>query len=203
MRRSCRDRARRGRRLAKTDAVDAVASARALLAEPTLGPVQALEAYDPAVAASAVSNAASTSCSTPTAPPRETNQASAPSQQPPCCARLATRTGSAANPEFARWCGTGAVALSSGDRSGDPIKHRLDSTGNRRVNSVLHIASAAQARQQPDADAYPARKATQGKTPREARRARKRRLANRVIRRMRRDENTRTPALPAAHRRNT
>ena len=41
---------RRSRQLDKTDAVDAVASARALLAEPTLGPVQALEAYDPLVA---------------------------------------------------------------------------------------------------------------------------------------------------------
>jgi 2,4-dienoyl-CoA reductase-like NADH-dependent reductase (Old Yellow Enzyme family) len=34
---------RRARRLAKTDTVDAVATARALLAEPSLGPVQALE----------------------------------------------------------------------------------------------------------------------------------------------------------------
>ena len=42
--------ARRKRRLAKTDAIDAVAIARALLAEPTLGPVQALEIYDPQVA---------------------------------------------------------------------------------------------------------------------------------------------------------
>ena len=41
---------RRARRPGKTDAVDAVASARALLAEPTLGPVQALDAYDPLVA---------------------------------------------------------------------------------------------------------------------------------------------------------
>ncbi len=41
---------RRARRLAKTDAVDAVATARALLAEPSLGPVQALEAYDALVA---------------------------------------------------------------------------------------------------------------------------------------------------------
>ena len=41
---------RRSRRLEKTDAVDAVASARALLAEPSLGPVQALEVYDPLVA---------------------------------------------------------------------------------------------------------------------------------------------------------
>ncbi len=39
---------RRSRRLDKTDAVDAVASARALLAEPTLGPVQALEGLRPA-----------------------------------------------------------------------------------------------------------------------------------------------------------
>jgi len=37
---------RRARRLAKTDSVDATATARALLAEPSLGPVQALEVYD-------------------------------------------------------------------------------------------------------------------------------------------------------------
>ena len=41
---------RRSRRLDKTDVVDAVAAARALLAEPTLGPVQTLEVYDPLVA---------------------------------------------------------------------------------------------------------------------------------------------------------
>ena len=41
---------RRSRRLDKTDAVDAVAAARALLAEPSLGPVQTLEVYDPLVA---------------------------------------------------------------------------------------------------------------------------------------------------------
>lgn len=37
---------RRARRLERTDAVDAVAVARAVLAEPTLGPVQTLEVYD-------------------------------------------------------------------------------------------------------------------------------------------------------------
>jgi hypothetical protein len=41
---------RRARRLDKTDAVDAVAAARALLAEPTLGPVQTLEVFDPLIA---------------------------------------------------------------------------------------------------------------------------------------------------------
>jgi hypothetical protein len=35
---------------AKTDAIDAVAAARVLLAEPTLGPVQTLEIYGPLVA---------------------------------------------------------------------------------------------------------------------------------------------------------
>jgi len=38
--------------------------------------------------------------------------------------------------KFARWCGTGAVALSSGEGAGSPVKHRLDFSGNRRINSV-------------------------------------------------------------------
>ncbi len=100
--------------------------------------------------------------------------------------------------KFARWCGTGAVALSSGEGTGTPVKHRLDFRGNRRINSVLHIASVTQQRSQPDAAAYPARKTTEGKTRREARRAHKRQLANRVIRRMWRDENTRQQPLALA-----
>ena len=109
---------RRSRRLEKTDAVDAVASARALLAEPELGPAQALEAYD--------------------------------------------------------------------------------FKGNRRINSVLHIASVTQQRSQPEAIAYLARKTGEGRTRRESRRAHKRHLANRVIRRMWRDEQTRKQPLALA-----
>ncbi|WP_419839830.1 transposase [Candidatus Poriferisodalis sp.] len=93
--------------------------------------------------------------------------------------------------KFARWCGTGVVALSSGKGAGDPVKHRLDFTGNRHINSVLHIASVTQQRTQPEAVAYLARKAGEGKTRREARRAHKRQLANRVIRRTWRDETAR------------
>ncbi len=104
-------------------------------------------------ARSAVSNGASTSCSTATAPPGATSPASAPSPLRCCCARSATLPGSTARPEFARWCGTGAVALSSGDRNDRPVKHRLDIGGNRRINSVLHIASVTRARPQPDAAA--------------------------------------------------
>jgi transposase len=90
---------------------------------------------------------------------------------------------------FARWCGTAAVAVSSGEGQGIPTRHRLDLGGNRRVNSVLHIASVVQARVHPDARTFLTRKRTQGKTTKEARRAHKRHLANRVIRRMWHDAN--------------
>jgi transposase len=101
--------------------------------------------------------------------------------------------------KFARWSGTGAVAVSSGEGNNAPVRHRLDTGGNRRVNSVLYIMSVTQQRDHPDARRYLARKTAEGKTRREARRAHKRQLANRVIRRMWRDEHTRhTPLASAA-----
>ncbi|MCP3938888.1 MAG: IS110 family transposase [Actinomycetia bacterium] len=100
--------------------------------------------------------------------------------------------------KFARWCGTGAVALSSGEGTDQPVKHRLDFGGNRRINSVLHIASVTQARDRPDARDYLARKTTEGKTKREARWAHKRHLANPVIRRIWREEQHRQRSLSAA-----
>ena len=89
--------------------------------------------------------------------------------------------------KFARWCGTGAVAVSSGEGNGRPVRHRLDFGGNRRINSVLYIASVVQHRDLPEATTYIERKIGEGKTRREARRAHKRHLANRVIRRMWKD----------------
>ena len=272
---------RRSRRLEKTDAANAVASARALLAEPELGPVQALEVYDPLVAEiEAVLEhrralvAARTLMGHHTADqisklPTEVRdqldtggkiegrlrrlehidpaRAATPSgayrlgwlqalidqdraarseirRLERLIDELLDRHGTTLRDEpgigtiaaatlvcevgdphrfdreskFARWCGTGAVALSSGEGNGNPIKHRLDFRGNRRVNSVLHIASVTQQRSQPQAAAYLARKATEGKTRREARRAHKRHLANRVIRRMWRDEQTRRQPLTHA-----
>ena len=100
--------------------------------------------------------------------------------------------------KFARWCGTGAGALSSGEGNSDPVKHRLDFTGNRRINSVLHLASVTPHRTQPQAVAYLARIAGEGKARREARRAHKRQLANRVIRRMWRDETARKQPVALA-----
>jgi transposase len=100
--------------------------------------------------------------------------------------------------KFARWSGTGAVALSSGEGDGPPRRHRLDFRGNRRINSVLYIASVTQQRDLDIARRYIDRKTIEGKTPREARRAHKRHLANRVIRRMWADERRRTSASPIA-----
>ncbi len=272
---------RRSRRLEKTDAVDAVASARALLAEPTLGPVQTLEVYDPDLAEieavlehrravvaartlglhhvgdqiaklpTEIRDQLSTKGKIETRLRRlehiEVDTATTPAgryrlvwlqefiDQDRTARREIRRleclidelldchgttlrdedgigTISAATlvcevgdphrfdreSKFARWCGTGAVALSSGEGTADPVKHRLDFRGNRRINSVLHIASVTQQRSQPQAAAYLARKTTEGKTRREARRAHKRHLANRVIRRMRRDEKTRKQPLTLA-----
>jgi hypothetical protein len=93
--------------------------------------------------------------------------------------------------KFARWCSTGAVALSSGEGKGMPFGHRLDFGGNRRINSVLYIASVTPQRDVDEARVYIDRKISEGKTRREARRSHKRHLANRVIRRMWQDEKLR------------
>jgi transposase len=89
--------------------------------------------------------------------------------------------------KFARRCGTRAVALSSGEGKGIPVRHRLDYGGNRRISGVLYIASATQRRDIDGASAYLARNTSEGK-PREARQSHKRHPANLVIRRMWHDE---------------
>ena len=273
---------RRARRLDKTDVVDAIAASRALLAEPTLGPVQALEVYDPLVAkieavlehrralvttrtlllhhvqdqlaklpveirdqldatgkiesrlrrldtidTTAVSTMAGEYRLSWLIPfidqdrqaRREirrlervidelldqhgTTLRDEPGIGPIAAATLLAEVGDpfrfARESKFARWCGTGAVALSSGEGNAEPRRHRLDFRGNRRINSVLYIASVTQQRDYEPARTYLARKTAEGKTRREARRAHKRHLANRVIRRMWRDEHARkAPATIAA-----
>ena len=265
---------RRSRRLEKTDAVDAVSAARALLAEPSLGPAQALEIYDPLVSKIEavlehrralvqsrtlmlhyagdqlsklpieIRDQLSTSGKIETRLRQlETINLDAVSSNagayrlswllplidqdrsarqeirrlerlidelldehgttlrdekgigPIATATLVCEVGDpfrfARESKFARWCGTGAVALSSGEGDGQPLRHRLDLGGNRRINSVLYIASITQQRHYQPATDYLDRKITEGKTRREARRAHKRHLANRVIRRMWKDEHTR------------
>jgi hypothetical protein len=202
---------------------------RALLAEPTLGPVQTLEVYDPLVAAlEAVLEHRHALVEARTLLLHHVGDqlAKLPTDirdQLPATGKLESRlrrletidTDAVSTPadayrlswlvrlfgreaKFARWCGTGAVALSSGEGDGQPVRHRLDTGGNRRVNSVLHIVSVTQQRDHPDAQTFLARKAAEGKTRREARRAHKRHLANRVIRRMGRDEHARHTTIATA-----
>jgi transposase len=262
---------RRSRRLDKTDRVDALSTARALLAEPTLGPVQTLEVYDGLVAkieavlehrkalvelrVLTLHYAQDQLAKLPTeirdqlpttgkiesrlrrleqidlsvvstlagdyrlgwllplvdrdrAARREirrlerlidelldeqgTTLRDEPGIGPIAAATLLCEVGDpfrfSRESKFARWCGTGAVALSSGEGDGPPVRHRVDFRGNRRINSVLYIASVTQQRDRDDAQRYIDRKLSEGKTSREARRAHKRHLANRVIRRMWKDE---------------
>jgi len=265
---------RRARRADKTDAIDAVAAARALLAEPTLGPVQALQVYDPLVAKieavvehrrmlvavrTLILHHVQDQITklpieirdqlTPTGKiegrlrrleqidttvvtsdageyrlgwlmplvdqDRQARQQirqlevyldelldehgttlrDEPGIGTIAAATLLVEVGDpfrfSRESKFARWCGTGAVALSSGEGSGLPVKHRLDFRGNRRINSVLFVASVVQQRDTDEARTYIDRKLKEGKTAREARRAHKRHLANRVIRRMWKDETRR------------
>ncbi len=85
---------------------------------------------------------------------------------------------------FARWCGVAPMATSSGEGNQEPRRHRLDLLGNRTVNRILYVMSVTQARHDATGKAFLARKRAEGKTGKEARRAHKRQLANRVIRRM-------------------
>ncbi len=80
---------------------------------------------------------------------------------------------------YAAYTGTAPVEFSSGGR----VIHRLSRRGNRRLNHALHMAAVTQIRHphSPGRGDYD-RKLTDGKTPREALRALKRRLADVVWR---------------------
>src|SRR5262249_5566887 len=80
---------------------------------------------------------------------------------------------------FARFCGAAPIPCGSGQTAG---RHRLHRGGNRQLNTALYRIAIVQARHHPPERAYLARKATEGKTPREARRALKRHLDNVIYR---------------------
>ena len=65
--------------------------------------------------------------------------------------------------------------------SAGATRHRLNRGGNRRLNMLLHQIVLTQGRMYPPAQAYLARRSTEGKTKREARRALKRLIVRRVF----------------------
>ncbi|MEV0668523.1 IS110 family transposase [Actinomadura luteofluorescens] len=85
---------------------------------------------------------------------------------------------------FASYTGSAPLDASSGNN----VRHRLNTGGNRALNSVLHTIAVCQIRDGGRGQDYYLRKIAEGKTPAEARRALKRRLSNVVYRLMKRDQ---------------
>ena len=81
---------------------------------------------------------------------------------------------------FALMSGTAPIPASSGQTS----RHRLNRGGNRQLNRALHTIALVQARPDPRAQAYVARRVAEGKSRLEALRCLKRHLANVVLRTM-------------------
>jgi transposase len=91
---------------------------------------------------------------------------------------------------FASYTATAPLDASSGNQQ----RHRLNTGGNRQLNAALHTIAICQARDPGPGRRYYLRKLSEGKTPAEARRALKRRLANVIYRRIRADQRRRQPA---------
>jgi transposase len=91
---------------------------------------------------------------------------------------------------FASYTATAPLDASSGKQQ----RHRLNTGGNRQLNAALHTIAVCQARDPGPGRTYYLRKLSEGKTPAEARRALKRRLANVIYRRILADQQRHQPA---------
>jgi transposase len=93
---------------------------------------------------------------------------------------------------FAAYNGTAPIEVSSGSRK----IYRLSRRGNRRLNHAIHMAAVTQIRyRHSDGRAYYERKLAEGKTPKEALRALKRRVSDAIFAR---PASKPTPARPQA-----
>jgi transposase len=113
--------------------------------------------------------------------------------------RLIGRTGRAArfpsSAAFANYAGAAPVEVASADKA----RHRLSRSGDRQLNAALHTVAITQIRTPGSrGHTYYNAKLAEGKTPREARRCLKRRLANHIWRTMITDEQ-RQAASPRGH----
>jgi transposase len=95
--------------------------------------------------------------------------------------------------QFAAYNGTAPIEVSSGSRK----IHRLSRRGNRRLNHAIHMAAVTQIRyRDTPGRAYYDRKIAEGKTPKEALRALKRRVSDAIFARLQAD--ARHPAAALA-----
>jgi len=99
-------------------------------------------------------------------------------------ARFATRD------NYAAYCGTAPIEVASGGR----CTHRLSLRGNRQLNHAMHIVAVTQIRHRHSPGrAFYERKLEEGKTPKEALRALKRRITDAVFTQLRSDLARRGP----------
>ncbi|MFE5096904.1 IS110 family transposase [Streptomyces sp. NPDC056638] len=122
-----------------------------------------------------------------------------PGVGPVLAARLVGRVGRASRfataAAFANHTGAAPIEIASADKA----RHRLSRSGDRQLNSVLHTIAVTQIRMpNSPGHAYYQRKRSEGKTPREAKRCLKRRLADHVWRIMIADERMSKHPLPQA-----
>ncbi len=99
---------------------------------------------------------------------------------------------------FGRFSGTAPIPASSGEGAGEPVRHRLNRGGNRRVNAVLHRMAVTQLRCDERAQRISDEARRRGHTKREAVRVVRRHLAAVVYRRMIRDLKARPAASAVA-----
>ena len=92
----------------------------------------------------------------------------------------ATSAGSPPAGHYARHNGTAPLEASSGPKS----RHRLNPRGDRQLNHALHTAALTQIAHDTPGRVYYERKQAEGKTPKEALRALKRRISDVVYRQL-------------------
>jgi transposase len=91
---------------------------------------------------------------------------------------------------FARFNASAPLPASTAEGPGEPVRHRYNPGGNRRINAILHRMAVTQLRCEPRAQAIYANARAHGHTKKEARRILKRHLSDVIYRRMTRDRTT-------------
>lgn len=101
---------------------------------------------------------------------------------PVCAALIVAHTGEVtrfvSKAQYASYNATAPVEASSGGKS----RHRLNQRGNRQLNFAIHIAEVSQFRNPGEGRVFYDRKIAEGKSSKEAIRALKRRISDRVFR---------------------
>jgi hypothetical protein len=88
---------------------------------------------------------------------------------------------------FARFNGSAPLPASTAEGRGEPIRHRYNPGGNRRINAILYMMSVTQLRCEPRAQRIYTNARAGGHTKKEARRILKCHLSDVIYRRMIRD----------------